>query len=207
MRDLQHKTRIAADVITMGPSPQILHRIADADCPGVIWDRQMPSGFHDWIDALPAERLPSQRSTLELGAVRGAVVETCDACGMPDGAERNWLVDDIARLAEVLVSITQQPLVRLRLDRVTTDACRKFHIDALTTRLICTYRGAATQFGTTANGDDPSDVFSARTGAPIMLRGTLWPEVPSSGLRHRSPPIEGTGETRLVLVLDPIADT
>ncbi|MBX2876010.1 MAG: DUF1826 domain-containing protein [Saprospiraceae bacterium] len=23
---------------------------------------------------------------------------------------------------------------------------------------------------------------------------------------HRSPPIEGTGETRLVLVLDPVAD-
>lgn len=44
------------------------------------------------------------------------------------------------------------------------------------------------------------------TGAPIPLRGTLWPEGPRSGLLHRLPPIEGTGETRLVLVLDPVDD-
>lgn len=31
-------------------------------------------------------------------------------------------------------------------------------------------------------------------------------ERPASGLLHRSPPIEGAGETRLVLVLDPIHD-
>ena len=42
--------------------------------------------------------------------------------------------------------------------------------------------------------------------APILLRGTLWQERPRTGLLHRSPPIEGTGETRLVLVLDPIDD-
>jgi hypothetical protein len=42
------------------------------------------------------------------------------------------------------------------------------------------------------------------TGAPILLRGTLWPEQPKSGLLHRSPPIEGSGETRLLLVLDPM---
>ncbi len=34
----------------------------------------------------------------------------------------------------------------------------------------------------------------------------LWPEQPASGLLHRSPPIEGTGETRLVLVLDGVMD-
>ncbi|MCZ4269037.1 DUF1826 domain-containing protein, partial [Rhodobacteraceae bacterium G21628-S1] len=43
-------------------------------------------------------------------------------------------------------------------------------------------------------------------GAPIILRGTRWPETPVSGVLHRSPPIAGTGETRLLLVLDPIDD-
>lgn len=42
------------------------------------------------------------------------------------------------------------------------------------------------------------------TGSPIILRGTRWPETPVSRLLHRSPPIVGTGETRLVLVLDPV---
>ncbi|MEM9762584.1 MAG: DUF1826 domain-containing protein, partial [Pseudomonadota bacterium] len=41
---------------------------------------------------------------------------------------------------------------------------------------------------------------------PIILRGTQWPETPRSGLLHRSPPIEGTGEARLILVIDPIFD-
>jgi hypothetical protein len=47
-------------------------------------------------------------------------------------------------------------------------------------------------------------VFQVATGAPFVLRGTLWPEKPASGLLHRSPPIAATGETRLVLVLDPM---
>jgi len=38
------------------------------------------------------------------------------------------------------------------------------------------------------------------------MRGTLWPAKPATGLLHRSPPIEGSGETRLLLVLDPIYD-
>jgi G3E family GTPase len=47
---------------------------------------------------------------------------------------------------------------------------------------------------------------TAPTGSPIMLRGTLWPQQPNKSVLHHSPPIEGTGETRLVLVLDPIFD-
>ncbi|EEE38158.1 hypothetical protein RKLH11_1999 [Rhodobacteraceae bacterium KLH11] len=96
--------------------------------------------------------------------------------------------------------------LRLRLDVVTTNACRRFHIDAITARLVCTYRGTGTQYGVSTDGADPQRVFTVQTGSPILLRGTLWPAEPPSGLLHRSPPIEGTGETRLVLVLDPVTD-
>ena len=77
-------------------------------------------------------------------------------------------------------------------------------VDAVTSRLICTYRGTGTQYGIASDGEDPQRVFTAPTCMPIVLRGTLWPEDPPSGLRHRSPPIAGTGETRLLLVLDPV---
>ncbi|WP_367648814.1 DUF1826 domain-containing protein [Ruegeria arenilitoris] len=96
--------------------------------------------------------------------------------------------------------------LRLRLDVVATNACRRFHIDAVTSRLVCTYRGTGTRYGISTDGTDPSRVFTVPTGSPVVLRGTLWPENPKSGLLHRSPPIEGTGETRLLLVLDPVAD-
>jgi len=98
------------------------------------------------------------------------------------------------------------PYLRLRVDVVATNACRRFHVDVLTARLICTYRGTGTQYGVSKGGAEPTDIFTVPTGSPIVLRGKLWPEHPSSGLQHRSPPIEGTGETRLVLVLDPVHD-
>jgi hypothetical protein len=73
-------------------------------------------------------------------------------------------------------------------------------------RVLCTYGGTGTQYGIFTDGDKPSRVFTVQTGAPILLRGPLWLAHPPSGLLHRSPPIEGTGETRLVLVLDPVFD-
>lgn len=125
---------------------------------------------------------------------------------MPAGPERNRLIDDIAALADIFAEIMRARWLRLRLDVVTTNACRRFHIDAVTARLVCTYRGTGTQYGISADGAEPSRIFTVPTGAPILLRGTLWPERPRSGLLHRSPPIEGSGETRLVLVLDPVDD-
>jgi len=98
------------------------------------------------------------------------------------------------------------PYVRLRVDRITTNACRRFHVDAITARLICTYRGTGTQYGNATEGAQPEQVFTVPTGCPMLLRGRLWPEAPHAQLLHRSPPIEGSGETRSVLVLDPIFD-
>ena len=40
------------------------------------------------------------------------------------------------------------------------------------------------------------------TGAPIILRGTLGTDGSSTDLRHRSPPIAGSGTARLVVVMD-----
>ena len=126
--------------------------------------------------------------------------------GLPAGPERDWLQQDIVSLATMFSGLIDARFLRLRLDVVTTNACRKFHIDAITSRLVCTYKGTGTQYGTSTCGKDPKRVFTVQTGSPILLRGTLWPAKPNSGLLHRSPPIEGTGETRLVLVLDPVDD-
>ncbi|MGY6411964.1 MAG: DUF1826 domain-containing protein, partial [Alkalilacustris sp.] len=76
----------------------------------------------------------------------------------------------------------------------------------VTARLLCTYRGTGTQLGIAPDGRDPDPIHTAPTGAVLILRGTLWPTDPSANLHHRSPPIAGTGETRLLLVLDPIFD-
>ncbi|MFS4581480.1 DUF1826 domain-containing protein [Phaeobacter sp. C3_T13_0] len=204
MKAIVEHIRNASEAIAIAQSPEELKSITDADCAGVIWYRQPKRSIEDWISTLPPEQLPSVRLVLRPETVRVAVVAACEISEMPDCAERTQLIDDIAALADTFSAIMKPPLLRLRLDRVTTNACRKFHVDALSARLICTYRGAATQFAIRDNRAEPAHIFDAPTGSPIILRGTLWPEQPSTGLLHRSPPIEGTGETRLVLVLDPI---
>ena len=55
-------------------------------------------------------------------------------------------------------------------------------------------------------GKTANNIVTVATGAPVLLRGSLWPSKTETGLLHRSLPIEETGETRLVLVLDPIFD-
>ena len=56
------------------------------------------------------------------------------------------------------------------------------------------------------DGNDPKQFNTTPTSSPILLRGTLWTENNTIMILHRSPPIEGTGETRFVFVIDPIFD-
>jgi hypothetical protein len=166
----------------------------------------MPKDVQSWLESVPEDALPNGRVILPKGAAAETVGYLCDMSAMPNGGERAWLEADIAEMARMFADLMQTDYLRLRLDRIQTNACRRFHIDAVTARLVCTYRGTGTQYGVSTDGAEPKRVFTVPTGAPILLRGTLWPAEPPSGLLHRSPPIEGTGETRLVLVVDPISD-
>ncbi|UOA32804.1 hypothetical protein DSM110093_02608 [Sulfitobacter sp. DSM 110093] len=171
-----------------------------------VWERAPLRGFQDWIDALPPSQLPRARVILRPEAVCNALIEITDFHKMPDCPERNMLIEDASALALIFGDLMRCDHVQLRLDVVDTNACSKFHIDAVTARLVCTYRGTGTQCGISETGNDPVEILTVPTGSPIILRGTRWPESPPAGLLHRSPPIAGTGETRLLLVLDPIAD-
>ncbi len=196
----------AAIGVGVADTPEGLSAIHRPGCAAAIWRRHPLPGFQSWIDALEPERLPKARVIFPPAKVRETLDAICEASGTPECRARERLIDDAAALAGIFAGLTPAPYLRLRFDVITTNACRKFHIDAITARLICTYRGTGTQYGISTDGAEPRRVFTVPTGAPILLRGTLWPERPKSGLLHRSPPIEGTGETRLVLVLDPIAD-
>ena len=196
----------AATGVVVADTPEGLSAIHSAGCAAAIWRRHPLPGFQSWIDVLEPERLPKARVILRPKDIRDVASQVCDTSGMPDCAERGRLIDDTAALADLFAGLMRAPYLRLRFDVVTSNACRKFHTDVVTARMICTYRGMGTQYCFSTDGGKPGRVFTVPTGAPILLRGTLWPERPKSGLLHRSPPIEGTGETRLVLVLDPVTD-
>lgn len=196
----------AAVGVAVADTPEGLSAFRRPGCAAAIWRRQPLPGFQAWIDALDPKQLPDVRVILPTKDIRETVFQACEIAGTPRCNERDMLVDDTAALADVFANLSDVKYLQLRLAVITTNACRKFHIDYVTARLICTYRGTGTQYGISTDGADPRRVFTVPTGAPILLRGTLWPQNPPSGLLHRSPPIDGTGETRLVLVLDPISD-
>lgn len=195
-----------SDAIALVETSEGLAQIRTPGRAAVLWHRTPPPGVLDWLAALAPERLPALRCVLHPEDAAAAVRAACDAAGTAEGPERARLVSDIADLAERFAALMRAPLLQLRLDLVTTDACRRFHIDAVTARLLCTYRGTGTQLGIAPDGRDPDGIHSATPGTVLILRGTLWPTDPATSLRHRSPPIAGTGETRLLLVLDPIFD-
>lgn len=196
----------AAVGVAVADEPSSLSAIHKDGCAAAIWRRQPQPAFQEWVDNLAPEHLPSGRLILQVDKVRDAVAVLCEMAETPTSEHRERLVDDCAALAGVFAGVTGAPYLRFRLDAVSGDACRRFHVDAMTTRLICTYRGPGTQYGVSRDGDPPTRVFSVPTGAPIVLRGSRYPTGPKTGLLHRSPPIEGTGQTRLVLVLDPLSD-
>ncbi|MCC5992183.1 MAG: DUF1826 domain-containing protein [Rhodobacteraceae bacterium] len=181
-----------------------LDAIHDADCAAVILARPQDPALSNWLAGLPADALPQTREVLYPEDIRATLDRLCAA--LPDCPERTRFIESITALAARFAQIMAAPRLRLRLEAVTGNACRRFHIDHVTARLVCTYRGTGTQYGLAAIGAEPERIHTVPTGQPTMLRGTRWPTTPPSTLKHRSPPIEGSGETRLLLVLDPVVD-
>ncbi len=206
---LRHKNiddAAAATDVAVIDDPSSLATFLKPGCAAAIWRRQIPRGTQAWLDGLDPENLPCGRIVLRPDAVADALKHLCDTAHLPVGPERDWLEADVVALSERFAELMRAAYLRMRLSVVTTNACRKFHMDAVTARLVCTYRGTGTQYGISTENADPPRVFTMQTGAPILLKGTLWPNRIPSGFLHRSPPIEGTGESRFVLVLDPVFD-
>jgi len=185
--------------------PAALTTLLEPDCAAAVWQREMSVDVQSWLASLPADSLPRGRVVAPVQTVGTIIEQLFEMAGAPRGIERDWLTADIVELAELFAEVVSAKYLRVRLDVITTNACRKFHVDAITARLVCTYRGTGTQYGVCEGEGDPARIETVATGAPILMRGTRWPAREAPKVLHRSPPIEGTGETRLVLVLDPVA--
>ena len=167
------------------------------------FQRDMPEKVKSWIDTLGTKNLPSSRVTLkredQLCCPALCEIAECQLAA-------SMFEADISTLAAHFSKILNSKYIRLRLNVVTTDTCRKFHIDAVQARLICTYKGLGTQIGNLNENGEVVSVKQFETGVPMILRGTLWPRNAKAKLMHRSPPIEKLGEERLLLVLDVVDD-
>ncbi len=177
--------------------------------PGValaIWRRAPDPTLAKWLDALPLERLPGCRDICAANEAAALAEAACNEAGAPIGLERAALVADIGALASVFARLLGTSEVYLRLDIVRDDACRKFHQDHVTARLLCTYRGEGTEYGRAARGELPSEIGHLCAQEVGLFRGALWPgagaNAGTGGIVHRSPPGTKLARPRLLLVLD-----
>ncbi|WP_439533170.1 DUF1826 domain-containing protein [Polymorphobacter sp.] len=107
------------------------------------------------------------------------------------------LSDDVAALAGHFAGVMGAERLSVRLEIVTGDACRKFHADYVTARLISSYAGPGSEW--LDDAEPNARVRRLAAGDVALFKGRLWSETP---VIHRSPPIAGTGQRRLVLVID-----
>lgn len=167
-----------------------------------IYRRHLDADFQQWLADLPAEKLPSARLELRPDQVKSAIMALCDHHEITHEAHCETLAEDVSRLATLYAGNMSVDRVNLRFDVVNNNACRKFHQDNVAARLLCTYRGRGTQYGEITTGPDPDDIHELSTGEIALFRGRQFPGAVPSNVYHRSPPIEGSGETRLLLVID-----
>ena len=141
---------------------------------------------------------------------------------LPEQAGREMLAEDIAFIAEAYSDLMGCTTVGLRLEVVRHAMCPRFHVDHTGIRLLCTYRGAGTEWlddrfadrsrlGTVSNGlsDEESGIVTQSTGiykvppfAIALLKGSAWQGNVGGGIIHRSPPVSPHTAPRVLLALD-----
>ncbi|OUJ07824.1 DUF1826 domain-containing protein [Acetobacter malorum] len=114
------------------------------------------------------------------------------------------LLEDALALADRYCAATRMDAVRFRLEQITHDSCRRFHVDHVVLRLLCTYVGPGVQWRQADLGEEAA-VYQAEAGAVALLKGGCYPGwQPEGAVQHRSPPLSTLAKpiTRLLLTLD-----
>lgn len=198
--------------VVESPDDAVLHRIAEQDVALAIWHRPEAAGLAAWLDSLPAERLPEGHFIGPAACVPARLAALCDLVALADSPERRALIDDIAGLARSFARRTGRPDIDLRLEAIAHDACWRFHRDHVGYRLNATYRGPGTQW-------PPLEHAARALKAQRRYRGPLneFPRFAAGlfkgvvragteAIVHRSPPVAGSGQTRLFLCLNEVPD-
>jgi hypothetical protein len=191
--------------VVMDETPAGLAAIADPAINLAVWQRRLAPALAAEAGLLVTSAAADVRVTAATGHFDSALTAAM--------ADARWpavpaLVGDIAELAALAASSMASSALDIRLEIVTGDACRKFHADYVPLRLITSYAGPGSQW---LSNDDAAalaqgvaveqlEVRQLLAGEVALFKGKLLTDSP---IIHRSPPIAGTGQRRLVLVINP----
>jgi hypothetical protein len=179
------------DHVRIGSEPTILATIDQPQVTLAVWTRPSPIAAPDLAD------FPTIRFATTTARVAAGVAEALTP--LPPQPWHETLATDVAHLAMLYATWTGEEQVEVRIERVTGNGCWKFHADYVGLRLITTYCGQATQWLPQGAQDD-KEPRALSAGDVGLFKGRE--RAGDRAIIHRSPPIAGTGEDRLLLVID-----
>lgn len=187
--------------------PEVLFDILRAEVNLAIWHRDLPAslahGSRPLCDGAPFAAVAEDAPDAALDAL---------VAKLPLAAPLDLLLD-IQRLAVPFAAIADTGgAVRVRMEGITGPACHRWHADAVGLRLLCTYRGAGTEWLPSAGGAAtarglhgaalPCGRAAVATGAVAILKGEGFPGNAGFGCIHRSPPAARGERARLLICID-----
>ena len=188
--------------VVEGDRLDILDDIWSPGCAVAIWKRTARWPLLERLEQLSPEQRPELRIATSPDQALSALSTEVQLLGLAGSGFGTALLEDAASLVRSFSDVMKTNTVRLRFDVIRNDACRKFHLDNVVARLLCTDQGCGTQYGRFRTDGDPDPIYELATGAVGLFRGQLWPTGERSAIVHRSPPILQHLETRLLLVID-----
>jgi hypothetical protein len=184
--------RGSAAIVVECLSPSVLLSVRKPEIGLAPWRRPTRIGLHRAAAALLAtdrfcltaegDPRPASRALMRNLPVAGRALE-----------------QDVAILARLFATVTRAASVRLRLEHVNDNACRRHHVDAVRLRLLCTYAGPGTEWVDPAGENRRMPTFQVG-----IFKGSAYPDAGPRVL-HRSPPVEHLpprSRSRLLLCVD-----
>lgn len=201
----------------IGNTSSILTDIYQPESNIVIWQRTLPKQMRQDIEQMLHDDKP-------LALVQSLTPDnTADwvRTRLEEYACAQALSEDIALIVDMFCCLFDLKEVGLRLTRLDSPMCPKFHFDRVPCRLVTTYAGPATEWldnkgidrsklgaGSLGQPDHLSGLYSnessiqkVHAGDVALLKGSGWEGNEDNGLIHRSPAVE-PNERRLLLTLD-----
>lgn len=198
-------TVIAAEPFAIAEQKEVLKEIWQEECSLAVWQRDVPVD----VSGLLESDVKNVCVTVPSHCPETRLREELRECGYPNGVTGQKLIQDILSICNKFHELTASPSIEIRLEIITGNSCWKFHSDYVELRLITTYLGSGTQWiddqdpGHMTNEPSPEAIKELGIGDIGLFKGRLGKGRPAI---HRSPPIDGTGEKRLLLVLNPVED-
>ena len=185
----------SSDAVVEDEAANVLARIWEPDVHLAIWRRPIANDLEGLSDLI-WDHIDDINELVSIETLLSDLPALLEAAGYAQFVKP--LTQEIVAIGERLSEIMECAKLRLRLEVVETDACRKFHADNVAVRLLMTLSGPGTQW-VRAEADRSIEVLGMSEVG--LFKGRIWAEEPR--ILHRSPPIAATGETRLLLVIDP----